>query len=90
MSVALTDMHDHLVAITGAAHLAKAAREAADRALSDVVADTHYQDFDTHCEQLIRLICGDAGQAIVAAMVDELQAVLADLGDDDPAAQVTV
>lgn len=89
MSVTLTAMHDHLVAITGTAHLAKAAREAADRALTDVVADTHHRDFDMHCDQLIRLICGEPGRAVVAAMAEELQSVISDLDEDDPATQVT-
>lgn len=82
MSVALEVMHAHLVKIIVAAQLAKAAQEAAERALSDVVAETHHQDFDINVDDLIALICGDAGRVIVAAIADELQAVIIDLGDD--------
>jgi len=89
MSVSLGDMHAHLVRVVATAHLAKAAQEAAERALSDVAAETHYQDWDTHTEQLVALICTDGGSRIIAALADELQAMILDLGADDPAVQVS-
>jgi len=84
MSVSLGDMHAHLMKIIAAAQLAQAAKEASERALSDVVAQTHWQDFDIHIHDLIALVCADAGGAIVAALADEVAALIADLGHDDP------
>jgi hypothetical protein len=89
MSVSLGDMHAHLVQVIAVAHLARAAEEAADRALSDAAAETHHQDIETHCTHLVQLICGTPGKAIMAALADEMQAVIVDLGDCEIPAQVS-
>ncbi len=88
MSVTLREMRDHLLTIVSTAHLARAAQEAAGRALSDEVEEAHHRDFNAWVDRMIMLICGDPGRAILTAMTDELQAVVTDLGADDPAVAV--
>lgn len=88
MSVSLGDMHAHLVQVIAVAHLARAAEEGADRALSDAAAETHHQDLQAHCTHLVQLICGAPGQVILSALAEELQAVIVDLGDCDLPAPV--
>lgn len=82
MSVSLEEMYARLAAIIRVAELAHEAQIAADRALSDVAAETFHADFDGYVTQLITLIRGEEGQVILAAMAEEFQALIEDFGDD--------